>query len=124
MNGKLNDNFLFLLEARLDVVLFRASFFSSIRSARQWISHNKILVNNNIINTASYKLKPGDIISITPENRTSLSKKILQKINLYNYSSLLANKQKLSQNKSNNEFLISISLLIKLKKIFKKFSKF
>ena len=119
LNGKLNDNFLFLLEARLDVVLFRASFFSSIRSARQWISHNKILVNNNIINTASYKLKPGDIISITPENRTSLSKKILQKINLYNYSSLLANKQKLSQNKSNNEFLISISLLIKLKKFLK-----
>jgi ribosomal protein S4 len=122
LNGKLNDNFLFLLEARLDVVLFRASFFSSIRSARQWISHNKILVNNNVINTASYKLKPGDIISITSENRTSLSKKILQKINLHNYSSLQkdkADKQKLSQNKPNNEFLISNSLLIKLKKFLK-----
>ena len=119
LNGKLNDNFLFLLEARLDVVLFRASFFSSIRSARQWISHNKILVNSNVINTASYKLKPGDIISITSENRTSLSKKILQKINLYNYSSLLADKQKLSQNKPNNEFLISNSLLIKLRKFLK-----
>lgn len=120
LNGKLNDNFLFLLEARLDVVLFRASFFSSIPSARQWISHNKILVNNNIINTASYRLKPGDIISISPHNKTNLSKKILQKINLH--SSLQTNKldkQKLSQNKPNNKFLISNLLFLKLKKFLK-----
>ena len=122
LNGKLNDNFVFLLEARLDVVLFRASFFSSIRSARQWISHNKILVNNNIINTASYKLKPGDIISISPQNKINLSKKILQKINLH--SSLpaslnKADKQKLSQNKPTNKFLVSNLLFLKLKKFLK-----
>ena len=119
LNGKLNDNFLFLLEARLDVVLFRASFFSSIPSARQWISHNKILVNNNIINTASYRLKPGDIISIHPQNKINLSKKILQKINLH--SSLQTNKadkQKLSQNKP-NKFLVSNLLFLKLKKFLK-----
>ena len=120
LHGKLNDNFLFLLEARLDVVLFRASFFSSIPSARQWISHNKILVNNNIINTASYRLKPGDIISISPQNKTNLSKKILQKINLH--SSLQTNnadKQKLSQIKSTNKFLVSNLLFLKLKKFLK-----
>jgi len=120
LHGKLNDNFLFLLEARLDVVLFRASFFSSIPSARQWISHNKILVNNNIINTASYILKPGDIISISPQNKTNLSKKILQKINLH--SSLQTNnadKQKLSQTKSTNKFLVSNLLFLKLKKFLK-----
>ena len=120
LNGKLNDNFLFLLEARLDVVLFRASFFSSIPSARQWISHNKILVNNNIINTASYRLKPGDIISISPHNKTNLSKKILQKINLH--SSLQTNKAdkpKLSQNKPTNKFLVSNLLILKLKKFLK-----
>ena len=120
LNGKLNDNFLFLLEARLDVILFRASFFSSISSARQWISHNKILVNNNIINTPSYKLKPGDIISISPRNKINLSKKILQKINLY--SSLQTNKtdkQKLSQNKFTNKFLVSNLLFLKLKKFLK-----
>ena len=121
LNGKLNDNFLFLLEARLDVVLFRASFFFSIPSARQWISHNKILVNNNIINTASYRLKPGDIISIRPQNKINLSKKILQKINLH--SSLPASlnnadKQKLSQNKP-NKFLVSNLLFLKLKKFLK-----
>ena len=120
LNGKLNDNFLFLLEARLDVVLFRASFFSSIPSARQWISHNKILVNNNIINTASYRLKPGDIISISPQNKINLSKKILQKINLH--SSLQTNKadkQKLSRNKPTNKFLVSNLLFLKLKKFLK-----
>ena len=129
LNGKLNDNFLFLLEARLDVVLFRASFFSSIPSARQWISHNKILVNNNIINTASYRLKPGDIISISPHNKTNLSKKILQKINLHSSLQTFKNevfnkadKQKLSpakQNKPNNKFLISNLLFLKLKKFLK-----
>ena len=120
LHGKLNDNFLFLLEARLDVVLFRASFFSSIPSARQWISHNKILVNNNIINTASYRLKPGDIISISPQNKTNLSKKILQKIDLH--SSLQTNnadKQKLSQIKSTNKLLVSNLLFLKLKKFLK-----
>lgn len=78
LNGKIYDNFFFLLEARLDVILFRACFFSSIKSARQWINHNKILVNNTLINTCSYRLNPGDIISIKPKYRILLYKKITQ----------------------------------------------
>ena len=110
LNGKKHDNFFFLLEARLDVVLFRACFFSSIKSARQWINHNKILVNNQLINTSSYKLKPGDIISIKPKNKLLLCKQIKH----------FLKKSFFKQNKNtSNQFIISMFLFKKLKSLLK-----
>ena len=106
LSGKKHDNFFFLLEARLDVVLFRACFFSSIKSARQWINHNKILVNNQLINTSSYTLKPGDIVSIKPKNKILLCRKIMH----------FLKKSFFKQNKSTSkQFAISTFLLKKLK---------
>jgi ribosomal 50S subunit-recycling heat shock protein len=98
--------FFFLLEARLDVVMFRACFFSSIKSARQWINHNKILVNNQFINTSSYRLKPGDIISIKPKDRILLCRKIMH----------FLKKSFFKQNKNTpKQFSISTFLFKKLK---------
>jgi len=62
--NNLNLFFLELLEKRLDVVLYRAKFSTSIRSAKQLISHGKIYVNYKKVNSQSYNLKSGDIISI------------------------------------------------------------
>lgn len=56
-----------LFEKRLDVVLYRAKFCPSIRNAQQLIIHGKVLVNNKEIKIKSYKLQPGDLISIKPE---------------------------------------------------------
>lgn len=62
--NNLNLFFLELFEKRLDVILYRAKFSTSIRNAKQLISHGKIFVNYKKINSQSYSLKSGDIISI------------------------------------------------------------
>lgn len=59
-NGKIS-----ILEKKIDVALFRVNFCSSIRSARQAILHNKVLLNDKPLLTPNYILKPGDIFSIT-----------------------------------------------------------
>jgi ribosomal protein S4 len=64
--GNFAKNFLSLLEKRLDVVLFRSGFVSTIHQAQQIISHKKIMVNNQVITISSYSVVPGDIISILP----------------------------------------------------------
>ena len=65
-----------LLESRLDVALFRASFFSSISMARQWINHKKVHVNKKMVQTPSYQLKGGDCIEVLPPSALSLKEKI------------------------------------------------
>ena len=60
----LNAQFLELFERRLDTVLYRAKFVSSIRTARQLISHKKVRVNNQVVTSKSYLLKQGDLVSI------------------------------------------------------------
>lgn len=66
INKSTNNYFSFIknFECRLDVILYRAKFCSSIRSARQLISHEKIFVNKQRIKTKSYALKTGDLISV------------------------------------------------------------
>jgi small subunit ribosomal protein S4 len=59
--------FLNLFESRLDIALYKAKFSLSVRSARQLISHGKILVNYNKVTNPSYNLKTGDLISINPK---------------------------------------------------------
>lgn len=54
-----------LLERRLDNVLFRLGFAPSRTVARQVISHRHILVNGRKVNIASFRVKKGDVISLT-----------------------------------------------------------
>lgn len=63
-----NETILFIkeLETRLDTAIYRTYFSHSFRNARQLISHKKVYVNNKIIQSNSYKLKKGDIISFDP----------------------------------------------------------
>lgn len=60
--------FLKFFENRLDVILYRSLFCKSIRSARQLILHNKILVNKKLIRIGSYLLKEGDFITVEPKS--------------------------------------------------------
>lgn len=68
--GKINENLLLLMESRLDVVLYRICFFSTIFTAKQWIRHSRIKINGEIVTYSHYFLQPGDVISVQ-------SKKIL-----------------------------------------------
>lgn len=69
-----------LLESRLDVVLFRASFFSSISMARQWINHNKVHVNKKKVRAPSYQLKGGDCVEILSACALPLKEKIRRRV--------------------------------------------
>ena len=62
--GKIGINFLSLVEKRLDVVVYRMFLFKTLNSARQYISHKRILVNEKIVNFSNYRLKMGDVIQI------------------------------------------------------------
>jgi len=60
----LNLSLLEVLESRLDVILYRSKFSSSIQNARQLIAHGKILVNEKEVKSKSYCLDAGDLISV------------------------------------------------------------
>jgi ribosomal protein S4 len=62
--GVLRENILRVLESRLDVILYRIGFFKTIPSARQWIIHRKILVNQQVVTIPHYQVKAGDVISV------------------------------------------------------------
>lgn len=66
LGGDVDSNFLSLLESRLDVMLKRAFFFSTLKAARQWIQRGKIYVNNQRCTLAGTLLQPADIITISP----------------------------------------------------------
>ena len=75
-NGKFDENFIKIVESRLDVALFRICFFPTIFSARQWINHGHILVNNSVVNLPGYQLKGGDVITVAPDKKNALKRKI------------------------------------------------
>ncbi|KAA0242066.1 MAG: 30S ribosomal protein S4 [Candidatus Brocadia sp. AMX2] len=60
--GNTGENFLNMLERRLDNVVYLLFFAASRKSARQLILHGHIMVNNKKVDIASYLVKVGDVI--------------------------------------------------------------
>ena len=58
------NTFISLLERRLDVVLYRANFVSTIFEARQKVSHGHVYVNGTKVTVASYRLSVGDLVEL------------------------------------------------------------
>jgi small subunit ribosomal protein S4 len=67
--GVTGDNFLQLLERRLDNVVFRLGFAVTRMQARQFVNHGHIKVNGRRVNIASFLCKPGDVIEINDKSR-------------------------------------------------------
>ncbi len=67
--GNTGANLLFLLEARLDNVVFRMGFASTRAEARQIVSHKAITVNGNPVNIPSYSVKVGDVIAVREKSK-------------------------------------------------------
>ena len=72
--GAAGENFLILLERRLDNVVYRLGFANSRREARQLVRHNHYTLNGHKANIPSMMVKPGDIIRL--KTRSSESTKI------------------------------------------------
>jgi len=62
--GITGENFLRMLELRLDNVVYRMGFASSRPQARQLVTHGHFEVNGRATNIPSYQLKPGDAITV------------------------------------------------------------
>jgi small subunit ribosomal protein S4 len=67
--GKTADLFLLELETRLDIVVYRLKFASTIFAAQQLVSHGHILVNGKRVDRRSFKVKPGMTISIREKSQ-------------------------------------------------------
>lgn len=62
--GVTGENLLFMLEKRLDNVVYRAGFSTSRRQARQLVNHGHIEVNGRKVNIPSFQVKVGDTITV------------------------------------------------------------
>lgn len=68
--GSTGENLMALLERRLDNVVYRMGFACTRAEARQLVAHKSILVNDKLVNIASYLVSPGDVISIRQKARS------------------------------------------------------
>ncbi|WP_102959149.1 30S ribosomal protein S4 [Mangrovicella endophytica] len=67
--GDTSENLIGLLESRLDAVVFRAKFVSTIFAARQFVNHGHVNVNGRRTNIQSYTCKPGDVIEVRQKSK-------------------------------------------------------
>jgi small subunit ribosomal protein S4 len=58
-----------LLEQRLDNIVYRAGWASTRPQARQFVSHGLINVNGKRVNIASYRVRKGEVISLSAKAR-------------------------------------------------------
>ena len=69
MSGVTGENFLQLLERRLDNVVYRLGFATSRNEARQFVLHGHVYVNGRKVNIPSYQVDEEDSISVKDSSR-------------------------------------------------------
>ncbi len=67
--GDTAENLIGLLERRLDAVVYRSKFTTTIFSARQLINHGHVKVNGKKVNISSYQLKEDETIEISENSK-------------------------------------------------------
>ena len=67
--GDSAENLIGLLERRLDAVVYRSKFSSTIFSSRQLINHGHVMVNGKKVNISSYQVKAEDSVEITTKSK-------------------------------------------------------
>lgn len=70
LQGIAGENFMFLLESRLDNLVYRLGWANSRAGARQLVSHGHITVNGKKVNIASFLVQIGDVISLRERSRS------------------------------------------------------
>ncbi|NLC85231.1 MAG: 30S ribosomal protein S4 [Ruminococcaceae bacterium] len=71
LKGKTGDNLLFLLETRMDNVVYRMGFAASRPEARQLVTHGHFQVNGKKADIPSMTLSAGDTITVRESSRKS-----------------------------------------------------
>ena len=70
--GVTGENLLQQLERRLDNVVFRLGYASTLREARQLVNHGHFTVNGKRVNIPSFQVKLGDVVAICEKSRSSV----------------------------------------------------
>jgi small subunit ribosomal protein S4 len=83
--GNTGANLLFILESRLDNVVYRMGFGSTRAEARQLVSHCAVMLNGSAVNIPSIQVKPGDIIAI--REKAKKQTRIQESLNLVQQTS-------------------------------------
>jgi len=84
--GNTGANLLFILESRLDNVVYRMGFGSTRAEARQLVSHKAITINGKSVNIPSCLVKTGDVIAVREkskkQNRVGEALQLAQQVGL------------------------------------------
>jgi small subunit ribosomal protein S4 len=67
--GKTGEALIQDLESRLDATVLRAGFARTIYQARQFVTHQHVLVNGKRVDRPSYRLRPGDFVQVAEKSR-------------------------------------------------------
>lgn len=62
--GSAGENFLVMLESRLDNIVYRMGFARTRRASRQLVNHGHVLVDGKKVDIPSFQVKPGQVIEI------------------------------------------------------------
>ena len=65
--GRTNETLMQHIEMRLDATVYHSGIAPTIFAAKQFVSHRHILVDGKIVDRPSYRLKPGQVVSINAE---------------------------------------------------------
>ncbi|MGI5826656.1 MAG: 30S ribosomal protein S4 [Patescibacteria group bacterium] len=80
VKGTTGETMLQIIESRLDNLVYRLGLAPSRRFSRQLVSHKHVLVDGKMVNIPSYRVKPGQVISLDEKALTIPEvKKLLEK---------------------------------------------
>lgn len=81
MKGIHGENFLKLLESRLDNLVYRLGLASTRRGARQLVNHGHITVDGKKVDIPSFRVKPGSVIAVKDNSKDmKVIKESLEKV--------------------------------------------
>jgi len=69
LTGKHGENFMILLETRLDNVVYRMGLARTRRAARQLVNHGHILVDGKRVDIPSFRVKVGQTIGLREKSQ-------------------------------------------------------
>ncbi|WP_096202662.1 30S ribosomal protein S4 [Bacillus sp. FJAT-45350] len=69
MPGIHGENFMILLESRLDNLVYRMGLARTRRAARQLVNHGHVTVDGGRVDIPSYRVKPGQAIALREKSK-------------------------------------------------------
>ena len=70
MSGQRGENLLFLLESRLDNVVYRMGVAPTRPAARQLVNHAHITLNGKVCHIPSTRVMPGDVVAVRERSKS------------------------------------------------------